>query len=197
MVFYVARDIERGIEISGPHSLPQAFHATVGRSRGEERSGPEQQDPVSKGWEDRANWGGRGLRGYRVCIHVSFQESRFLKFMQTTKRVPSVFHVVYPLLFLSSHSPKNTHLNYHGFQLPSPISLHLSSSIQFTIKIRYAALFVCLFKEKLIGPTPKLTVMYLSVILLINNFLTKVRFQGCLCEHKQDRGQDQQTTTAC
>lgn len=130
--------------------------------------------------------GGTRLRGYRVCIGVGFQESRFLKCMQTTKRVPSVFHVVYPPLFLSSHFLKNTHLNYHGFQLLSQISLHLQSSIQFTIKIRYIAFPVCLFKEKLIGPTPKLTVMYPNVILLINNSLTKVRFQGCLCEHKQD-----------
>lgn len=69
-ILYVARDIERGIEMSGPNSQPQAFHAPVGRSRGEERSDPEQQDPVSKEWEDRANWGAGGLGGTE-CAYMS------------------------------------------------------------------------------------------------------------------------------
>ena len=120
-----------------------------------------------------------------------------LNLYQQQKEVSSVFPVVYPALFLSSLTFLNTPvLNFRCFQLPS--QSNVSTSLEFTWLDQLHVTFF-LFKEKVMGPTPKLTVVYLFCMLLVNNFFSKMRFQRCLCKHKQDRGQDrpgQQTAMA-
>lgn len=122
---------------------------------------------------------------------------------QTTQRVFSCISWGLPTsLPLFSYFLNIPFLNFPAFpnSRVKVVSVHLSELIPFTAKISCASFFFFLFKEKLIGPNPKLTVVYLNVLLRINNILSKARVHGCPCKYKQDQGQNhsrQQTTTAC